>query len=286
MRQLYISADLEGVCGVTSVRQVFPKPEDLPRYREAVAQLAKEVLAVVRAAQSAGVHHLVVNDSHAHMINLGLAHLLELPGVSLLSGKPKACAMAAGLTQAFEWAIYLGYHAKAGTEKAVLCHSFHDHLWDVSVNGVSYGEGGLNALYASLIHQVPVGLVAGDDCFCQEMLALLPTVQTVQTKTALSFSAALNRPEPEVLTELAEKTHQLLARPATARQESLLTLAPPYELRVRFLTTLAADIVATAPMFDRVDGRTVAYRTDCFEQLYRALQTSYSLMAYMTGITG
>ena len=67
----------------------------------------------------------------------------------------------------------------------------------ISVNGVSYGEGGINALYASLVHNVPVILASGDQAFCAEITDLIPGIATVRTKTSLTASAALSRP-PEI----------------------------------------------------------------------------------------
>ena len=53
MTRLYISADLEGACGVTSPLQCSPTA-DRPAYDWAVTQLAREVKEVVEAALEAG----------------------------------------------------------------------------------------------------------------------------------------------------------------------------------------------------------------------------------------
>jgi D-amino peptidase len=277
--KLFISADLEGACGVTSPKQCWPKPGDYGPYQRAVAQLAREVRAVIEGALEAGATAFVVNDSHAAMANLWVQDLVELPSVSLLSGKPKPCAMSAGLDKTFDGAVYVGYHAKAGTEKAVLCHSFHDLIVDIRVNGASYGEAGINALYASLAHQVPVILASGDAALCHEVKQLIPTLETVCTKTGLSFSAALNRPEGEVLQELKDKAKRLLTTPSSWK-ESRLSLQAPYVLEVTLAHTLAADVAMTMPFLTRANGCTVAFTTGCFETLYKMLQSVYSMLAY------
>lgn len=166
MTKLYISADLEGVCGVVSPHHCSAEP-DRSAYDWAVSQLEMEVAAVVEAALDHGVSEVLVNDSHCTMTNLYLEQVD--PRVSLLTGKPKRCAMSAGLDERFDAAIYIGYHAKAGAHKGVLSHTFHSKLFDVSVNGVSYGEGGINALYASLVHGVPLVLASGDRAFVEEI---------------------------------------------------------------------------------------------------------------------
>jgi len=189
--KLYISADLEGVCGVVSPHHCAAEP-DRSAYDWAVSQLEMEVAAVVDAALDHGVSEILVNDSHCTMTNLYLEQVD--PRVSLLTGKPKRCAMSAGLDESFDAAIYVGYHAKAGAHKGVLSHTFHNKLFDVSVNGVSYGEGGINALYASMVFGVPLVLASGDRAFVEEIHQLLPALETVETKIGLTQTAAQCHP--------------------------------------------------------------------------------------------
>ncbi|MEB3206889.1 MAG: M55 family metallopeptidase, partial [Vampirovibrionales bacterium] len=79
--KLYISADLEGVCGVTSKSQCYPHPNTASAYHYAVEALGREVRAVLRGLASAVCHAaappaepltVVVNDAHGPMSNLTL----------------------------------------------------------------------------------------------------------------------------------------------------------------------------------------------------------------------
>lgn len=275
MTKLYISADLEGVCGVVTWHQVSPEP-DRKAYELAVAQLEAEVEAVVKVALDAGVEEIVVNDSHCGMTNLRLAQ--THPKVSLLSGKPKRCAMSAGLDNSFDGAIYIGYHAKAGALKGVLAHTFHNKLFDVSINNVSYGEGGVNALYASLAHGVPLVMASGDTAFIDEIHQLLPDLATVETKRGLTQTAALNRPLEALLADYAEKTASIL-KEQSSWKNNLVSLPGPYELAMTFINPLAADTANLIPGLTRVDGRTLTYRADRFETVYQMLQSCYSILA-------
>lgn len=276
MTKLYISADLEGVCGVTSPHQCSREP-DADAYQWAISQLELEVEAVVETALDAGVSEIIVNDSHCTMTNLHLEHIH--PRVSLLSGKPKRCAMSAGLDKSFDGAIYVGYHAKAGTHKGVLSHTFHHKLFDVSVNGVSYGEGGINALYASLCFGVPLILASGDRAFVEEIHTLIPHLATVETKVGLGQTAAQNHPLETVLEDYTHKLHDVLAKPDQWAQNRL-NVPGPYELQVTFINTLSADAANTIPGLERVDGRTLRFTTDDFKVVYQMLQSMYSILAY------
>ena len=276
MSKLYISADLEGVCGVVSPHHCAPEP-DREAYNWAVSQLEMEISAVVEVALDHGATEILVNDSHCTMTNLALDCVD--PRVSLLSGKPKRCAMSAGLDSSFDGAIYIGYHAKAGTHQGVLSHTFHNKLFDVSVNGVSYGEGGINALYASLEFGVPLVLASGDRAFVQEIHELIPNLPTVETKVGLTQTAALNHPLEQVLEDYAQKTKKVLEE-RTQWPARKLNLKGPYTLEVTFINTLAADAANMIPGLERVNGRTLRYTCEGFQTLYQMLQSCYGILSY------
>ncbi len=278
MTKLYISADLEGVCGVVTPQHCAPEP-DRSAYDWAVSQLEMEVAAVVDAALDQGVSEIVVNDAHCTMTNLYLEQVH--PQVSLITGKPKRCAMAAGLDKSFDAMILVGYHAKAGTHKGVLSHTFHHKVYDVSINGVSYGEGGINALYGSLVFGVPLVLTSGDKAFVEEIHQLIPKLETVETKEGITQTAARCRPLEAVLADYAAATRAALDN-RSAWKKNLLKLPGPYELRVSFINPLAADTANLLPGLERIDGRTLAYKTNDFQTLYQMLQSSYTILANTT----
>lgn len=281
MAKYYISADLEGVCGVSSPLQCYPK-DQWAGYDMAVRQLALEVTTV---AESILAHdsqaEIVVNDAHSTMTNLNPEQLL--PCIALLSGKPKLCAMMAGLDSSFKAALLIGYHAKAGTEKGVLNHTFHSKLFDVAINGVSCGEGGINTFYASLVHQVPVILASGDAAFCQEIAQISDGIYTVETKVGLTTTAAKSHDRETVLEAYRDATSQAVGECLkwnSNQKAKLVKLAPPYTLRMTFIHSLACDVVMTSPLYQRIDGRTVILAADDFETVYRGLQSAYTMLSY------
>jgi D-amino peptidase len=288
--KLYISADLEGVWGVNTPHQV-DSVNCPPAYHNAVAQLAREITLVASTFQQVcDQHHIpldiVVNDAHYTMTNLLVNHLPQF--VTLLSGKPKPCAMLTGLTRDFDGLILLGYHAKAGSHNGVLCHSFHSKIWDLTINGISLGEGGVNALYALKSHQVPVILASGDDVYTQEMRAIFPELSTVCTKTGLGFAVAQHPPWPEVETRFKNSLSALIQQYFTPPQQFASPglspmyqpcMSAPYTLTVTFLNTVQADTACLLPQVTRVDGRTVFAVFDDLETLYLTLQTLYGVQA-------
>ncbi len=277
MTRIFISADMEGLCGVVSPLQCYPK-EDLTGYNWAVAQMAWEINTIADGILGHDPEaEIVVNDAHNAMTNLRLDSLSHR--AQLLSGKPKLCAMMAGLDSAFDGVIFVGYHAKAGAENGVLNHTFHSKLFDVQVNGVSYGEGGINALYASLVHRVPVILGSGDKAFCDEIHALIPNLKTIETKAGISTTAALSVSRDHLEKCYRDLVGKAVQAPALWKM-NLLELTGPYTLRITFTTTLPCDVAMTSPLYTRVDGRTLEVTVDEFASLYRALQGAYSMLAY------
>jgi D-amino peptidase len=276
MSKYYISADLEGVCGVTSLLQCYPKEGRTDDYTLAMEQFTAEVNSLVEAIlMNDSDSEILLNDAHNTMTNLSLSTLS--PKVQLLSGKPKLCAMMAGLDSTFDGVFLLGYHAKAGTDKGVLNHTFHHKLFDVQINGKSYGEGGINALYASLVFKIPILLASGDRAFCQEIQQLIPDLCTVETKVGLSTTAAHSHPKQHVLDTYQDELHEVLTQGETT---SLIELDGPYTLRITFINSLACDVVMTSPLYRRLDGRTVEMKTDKFQTMYQSLQSAYTMLAY------
>lgn len=280
MTKYYISADLEGVCGVASPLQCYPK-DDLTGYTMAVKQMALEVNTVAEAIFAHNPDaEVLVNDAHSTMTNLAQEMLSSR--VHLLSGKPKLCAMMTGLDDSYRGAILLGYHAKAGTEKGVLNHTFHHKLYDVQVNGQSLGEGGINALYAGLVHQVPVILASGDKAFCKEIKTLMPSLHTVETKAGITTTAAQCHAWDKVKEDYRVQAAEALKKSQQWGQNgSTLTLPEaPYTLTITFIDSLACDVVMTSPLYKRVDGTTVEMTADNFKTLYQGLQSAYTMLAY------
>src|SRR5207244_7753166 len=111
-----------------------------------------------------GAASVVVNDSHGDMYNL-LPEKLD-PRAELIIGSPKPLSMMQGFGPDFGAALFVGYHAAAGTQAAVLDHTYSGRLiYEVRLNGEPDTEAELNAVLAGT-YGVPVGVVSwgGTDC--------------------------------------------------------------------------------------------------------------------------
>lgn len=301
LKHLFISADLEGVAGVTHASQVFPKPTDsLAPYQQAIEQLATEVGWVVEGLYTP-VLAVTVNDSHAHMTNLFKAGFLQQVGesVQLISGKPKPFGMMAGLaSQPFDAVVLVGYHAKASTANAVLCHSFTEAIADITLNGVSLGEAGFNLLLAELGFGIPVVMASGDTALTMEITQLKPSVLTVATKQSISwgcancFSVAQVRQAYETALLAVQAQWQAQAKMGLLiSQPTWLPGNVPWEVVMTVQTPLLADVLALQPASTRISGTAVQWQIPVqqtvAEQMrwaYQSVQCAYSLLGYANGL--
>ncbi len=264
---VYISIDLEGVAGIVAREQVIPAQTDA--YRQARRLMTEEANAAVQACAAAGATRIVVNDSHARMLNLD-PELLD-PRAECSIGYPKPFYMMAGIGPRFDAAIFLGYHGGAGSAPAILDHTYSSRTFRaVRINGVRQTETTLNAALAG--HSgVPVAMVSGDEATCAEARAALgPDLSTVATKAAFGNEAAYSLHPTVARERIAAAARDGLQRVAAGHLHPFV-VEPPYVLECDVHTTLAADYGSTIPGVERPAGRTLRFTHDDYPTVFRAL---------------
>ena len=189
--KVFISVDMEGVTGVVNVDDARRNGKDYDYFRQT---MTREANAAIEGALAAGATEIIVRDSHGTALNL-LPEMLHRSAKLLRDWSGGPMSMSEGIDASFDAAIYVGYHARAGTPDGVLDHTSSGNVTDVSVNGISFPETGYNALLAGY-YDVPVVFVAGDKAVCDQALELLGNVETVAVKEGIG-AAALNL-HPEV----------------------------------------------------------------------------------------
>ncbi|MVN89082.1 peptide ABC transporter [Deinococcus sp. HMF7620] len=269
-RRVVISVDMEGICGVSSWVQVSP-PEfgglvSGTEYERARTQMTLEAAAAAQGALDAGATDVLVNDSHDTMRNL-LPDLLP-DGVRFTSGNDKPLSMVQGVQETgVVGLLFVGYHARAGSVRGPLAHTWNGFVRDVRINGVSTGEYGLNGLLAGH-YGVPVLFASGDDVAMAEISAELGgQVVTVAVKEGLSAFAAAHLHPREATRRIHEGARQAVqnaaqAQPHTTRWPAAVQLSLNHQAR--------ADAAERVPGVTRVDGVTVGWES---ENAYHLFQT-------------
>ncbi|MGW4792209.1 M55 family metallopeptidase [Nonomuraea sp. NPDC004297] len=182
--KVLISVDMEGIAGIVHPAETTPDRYDYERSRALMTAEANAVVEGVLDAEPAA--ELLVADAHGPFRNI-LPEDLDRRA-RLIRGKPRELGMLAGLQAGIQAAMFVGYHARAGTGCAVLAHTMADAILDVRLGGTSHGEIGLNTLLAAS-YGVPIVLASGDDAACEEFTALSPQAVTVPVKRGLGQHA-------------------------------------------------------------------------------------------------
>ena len=264
MTNAFISIDMEGIAGIAHRQQVTRGMGDFAIGREL---MTKEANAAIEGAFEGGAETVVVNDSHGDMFNL-LQEKLD-PRAELILGSPKVpLSMMQGFGPEFDVALFIGYHASAGTEAAVLDHTYYGRLlWDVRINGESQTEASLNAAVAGGFG-VPVGLVTGDDKACAQVEKQLPGIRTVVVKQAFGRGVARSI-HPQEARDLIRKAAAEVVRDPSQFQP--YRPEPPFVLETDVLNTGIADLCSLAPGVERIGPRTLRFETDDFIEAFRCL---------------
>jgi D-amino peptidase len=183
------------------------------------------VNAAVEGCLEAGAREIVVVDGHGHgAIDLQLLH----PAARCLMGRPLGYPF--GIDTSFDAALIIGQHAKAGTPNGHLCHTGTTAVKDLTINGLSLGEMGLNFLFAAYFG-VPTVMVSGDEAACAEARDLVPEIETAAVKQGLNQGAAIHLSPERARAVIRHHAFVGLRRLGEIRP---FWIEPPYEMVIRW----------------------------------------------------
>ena len=259
---VFVSVDMEGIAGITTMRQIMRGTDDYPRSRQLMTD---EANAAVTGALEGGATRVVVSDSHGDMGNL-LPDRLDRRA-ELVAGTPKLpWSMLTGIGKGYACALFIGYHAGGGVQDAVMDHTYTGYFFDVRVNGESWNETHLNAALAGSFG-VPVGLVTGDDKCC-EQAKRLTGVRTVTVKQGIGRHVATSL-SPQVAHERIKRAALETVR--GSRELLVFAPEPPFRLEVDMISTSCTELAALAPGTERAGPRTVGFAAKTVQEMMRAL---------------
>lgn len=260
--RIYLSVDIEGIHGVVDSTHTQPGERG---YEAAVRWMHEEVNTVAGTAFKLGATEVLVNDSHWDMNNLN-PDLLD-SRCTLISGWQKPYSMVTGV-QGHEAAFFIGYHAKIGTAKGILSHTYRAKVFfDVRLNNVSVGEVGLNAALAGWFG-VPLALVTGDTAVCEETTKLLGSVPHVIVKDGFSRYAGVCFPKAQVLESLQIKTGEALQNPKSWR---LFKPPSPSTISVTFVDPAMADASELLPIVKRTGDRDIDITNEDYSKAFQTM---------------
>jgi D-amino peptidase len=258
--KVFLSSDMEGTAGVVDWEQCVG---DGPEAVAGRALLLAEVNAAIEGAVAGGATEIVVNDSHYNMRNLPAGALAG--GASYLSGSHKPLYMMQGLDASFDAVLFVSYHGSVGAP-AGLSHTYNPRaVMEARLGGVVTGEAGINALVAAH-YGVPVVLVTGDRCACEETAALIPGVRTAVVKEHVSRLAAHSLHPARACALIREAAQKAVAGAAAAAPPPVGSA--PLEISVR--TTDIAEAATWVRGVERTGPRQLRFHGEDPLTVYRS----------------
>jgi D-amino peptidase len=243
--KIFLSSDMEGTAGVVDWEQCVG---DGPQAAAGRKLLLDEVNAAIEGAMAGGATEVVVNDSHSTMRNLPPDALAG--EASYISGSHKPLYMMQGLDDSFDAVLFVSYHGSVGAP-AGLSHTYSPRVVvEARLDGVVTGEAGINALVAAH-YGVPVVLVTGDRCACDETAVLIPGVHAAVVKEPVSRTAAHSLHPSRARALIRDTAEKAVAGAAAAAPPPLASAT----LEVSVRTTDIAEAASWARGVDRTGPR-------------------------------
>ena len=260
MKRIFLSADLEGTCGIIHWDETEKAHADYPPFAR---QMTREVAAACEGALAGGADEILVKDAHDSARNIQ-AELLPRKTKLLRGWAQQLCSMMAGLTQDFDGVIYTGYHSAAGINGNPLSHTMNTKNQHVKINGQLASELLINSLFAATL-DVPILMVTGDKALCEWVKSVNPNILTVPVSEGIGRASISIHPA-EAVERIRETAERAMAiDPALCR----FPLPDFFTVEICYREHGAALNSRWYPGCVQVDERTVRFETKDYIEALR-----------------
>ena len=251
--KIYISADIEGVTGVTQWAETKTGGKD---YDAARRQMSLEAAAACEAILEAG-HTVVVRDAHMDACNIFPDLLPE--GAELIRGwMCHPASMMSGIDESFDAAMYIGYHSPAFTNTSPLAHTTNFSRYNyIKINDHIASEFTINSLWADMCH-VPSIYLSGDEGICTRATEEYPDIVTTAVKKGIGAGTWNLHPAAAIRQIKADVT-QALSHPHPLRQ-----MTEHYVLEIQYKSHMDACNASWYPGVTQLDAHTIRFESNHF----------------------
>ncbi len=258
--KIYISADIEGVTGVTHWDETDLGKSDSSLFRE---QMTAEVAAACEGALEAGATEIWVKDAHDLARNIQASKLpKEVKLIRGWSGHP--FIMMQEVDNSFRAAFLIGYHSRAGAGTSPLAHTMSTMITRMIINDRPASEF-LMSTYAAATVKVPVVFVSGDQGLCAEIKGFNPHIETVAVKEGIGNSTVSLHPDVAV-SRIKEGTAKALKGDLSLCQ---VQLPGHFSVEVEYRRAYDAYKNAFFPGAVQKDETTVRFENDSYYEVMR-----------------
>ncbi len=252
--KILIAADMEGVSGVTRWEETDPTHNEYARFRRIMTD---EVNAAIAGATEAGADEFIIADGHGNGTNILIE---ELDSHAMLnSGGDSPLSMMQGVDAETAGVIFIGYHARGGSQNAVLAHTWSSgRIANVWLNGVLVGEYGLNAAVAGHF-KVPVLMISGDQTACAQAVELLGPLETAVVKQASGYYSAECLPPKITLPMITKAANKAVLRLKDGTAPQPFIVQTPVNVSIEFRQPEAADRAVRLPGAKRLESLRIEF---------------------------
>ena len=258
--KIYISADLEGICGTSHWDEVTRGNERYPEFQK---QMTAEVVAACRGAIEAGATEIWVRDGHDSAKNIIGSELPE--NTRLIRGWSRhPYMMMQELDSSFTAAIMIGYHARGGSDGNPLAHTMSSRVALLTINDQPASEFLIN-YYTSLYEKVPVVFVSGDKELCEHAADIVPGIGAAATKYGAGDSTVNLHPD-HVCGQIQQGVERSLAGDLSARLQSLPNR---FEVQITYSSSLDGYKNSFFPGATLITPQTVRFEADDYFEVLK-----------------
>ncbi len=250
-KRVYMITDMEGVDGIFD-SDLQCDPYKSPRWEESHRLLTEEVNAAVDGLLEGGATDVVVWDGHDASRSLSVLDIH--PKARLLTGTPISPTL--DLDTSYSAVIFIGQHAMAGAEKAILSHSYSSKgIQNMWVNNKLVGEIGGRVMLAGSFG-IPVIMLSGDTAACKELHDLVPEAECAEVKSGVSRTAGYMLSHPAACALIREKARRAVER---LREFKPYKISGPVDVKVEFTTRSTPDFLPREGV-EQLNERTWVFR--------------------------
>lgn len=258
--KVYISVDLEGICGTTDWDEVTIGKNGYSTFQK---QMTAEVVAACEGANQAGVDEIVVRDAHDSARNI-IGELLPQNSRLIRGWSRHPYMMMQELDSSFDAALMIGYHSFAGGDGNPLSHSMSTRISGLTINDRPASEFLIN-WYTALYEKVPVVFVSGDRQLCDHAAELIPTIGSVAVKTGQG--ASTNNLHPQLAARrITEAVRNALS---TDISTCLMDLPSRFEVSITYASHLDSYKFGFYPAATRTAPNQISFDSDDYFEILR-----------------
>lgn len=260
--KIFISADIEGVCGVTHWDEATKGKGD---YLEFAQQMTFEVNAACEGANEAGAKEIVIKDAHDSARNI-FHNMLPLNTKLIKGWSGSSYIMVQELDESYDALIYIGYHSAGGIDGNPLSHTLNSNLQYIKLNG-EYASEFLIHSYIAAYHNVPVVFLSGDKVLCEEVKGIDENIITVAVKEGRGDSTINIHPKLAI-DQIKEGVKTALSKDLSNYK---INLPEKFELEVKYKNHIATTSKANYPSAELVDSHTIRFSSNDYMEMLKAI---------------